>query len=63
MRDRGGQVVGNMVVRHVVQEESAKRSKKGSVNRCDGTAHKCPGIFAEVGHRGVGVVQLRDNKY
>ena len=56
-------MVSNMIVRHVVQEESAKRSKKRSVDGGDGTAHEGPGILAEMGHRGVGVVQLKENYY
>jgi len=46
-----------MVVGDVVEEESAHPAHEGSVNGGGSTAEESPGILAEMGHGGIGVVE------
>lgn len=63
MGDSRDQVVSDVVVRDVVQEEPSSPAEERSVNSGNGATNKGPGVFAEVGHRRVGVVQLKNRGY
>lgn len=63
MGDSRDQVVSDVIVRDVVQEESPSPAEERSVNSSDGAPNKGPRILAEMGHRRVGVVQLKNRGY
>jgi len=61
MRDRRDQVVGNVVVRNVMQEEATRPTEKWSINSRNGTSNKGPCVLTEVRHRRVGVMQVSEH--
>ena len=54
-------MVGNVVVRNVMQEEAARPTEKRSINSRDGTSNKGPCVLAEVRHRRIGVMQVSEH--
>ena len=58
VRDRGDQMMGDVVVGDVVEEESSSPAQKRPVDGGDGPTNEGPGIFAEMGHGGIGVVEV-----
>ena len=51
-------MVSDVVVADIVQEESPNPAQKRPVNGGDRATEESPSILAEVGHCGIGVVQI-----
>lgn len=55
--DHGKEVVGDVVVRDVVEEEAADPAEERAVDGTDGATEERPFVLAVVGHGGVGVME------
>lgn len=60
-RHLGEEVVDHMIVRHVVEEETALPSKNISIDSTSGTTLVGPLLASVVGKHGVGMVEIRDH--
>jgi len=56
--DGRDKVMSNVVVRNVVQEETANWTKERSINGGDSSTDERPGVFAEMRHSGIRVVKV-----
>ena len=61
MRDTGNKMMGNMVVRNIVEEESAGPAEKGTIDSGDGATNESPCVLAEVRHSRIGMVEISEH--